>query len=322
MMKKLLSLLVVMFMLFTLAPSVSAQTDNVLTVATYNVENAFDVYDDPYTKDEGTDVKLRWEYERIAEALKAINADVVGFQEVENEHVLQALVDEYLPGMGYKHVAVPLTNDTRGIKLGLISRLPIESITSYRWQTLLHPEADRSWRFARDLFHAKLRLPNGELLNVFVVHLKSKGSREGDPQSVKWRSSEAMRIRQIISDMLAENPDEKIILMGDFNSQPGEPALNALLTPAASHGNGPVPGSGPGTDNAWPILYDCHQLIPMEDRTTYPSERFPNSVIDFIFTSPAMTSALLAETAKVFKDPELTRGSDHLPVVASFEMAE
>lgn len=208
--------------------------------------------------------------------------------------------------MGYSYVAVPLTNDGRGIKLGLISRLPIESIISYRWQTLTHPDADRTWRFARDLFHARLRLNDGSVLNVFVVHLKSKGSRDGDSKSTKWRTSEAMRIRQIIGDMLADNPDERIVLMGDFNSQIGEPAISALLTP------------GPDGN---PVLSDCHRLIPMPDRTTYPSERFPNSVIDFIFTSPAMSVGLIPESAMIVKDPELTTGSDHRPIVASFDMS-
>jgi endonuclease/exonuclease/phosphatase family metal-dependent hydrolase len=289
----------------TITPA-AAQDSATLTVASYNIENAFDVYDNPYTRDEGTDVKLRWEYEMIAAALKTIDADVVGFQEVENEAVLKALAEEYLPDMGYDYVAVPLTNDSRGIKLGLISRLPIESITSYRWQTLTHPDTEQNWRFARDLFHARLHLGDGGVLNVFVVHLKSKGSRDGDPQSTKWRTSEAIRIRQIIGGMVANNPGERILIMGDFNSQPGEPAISALLTP--------------GPDGT-PVLSDSHSLIPMQDRTTYPSERFPNSVIDFIFTSPAMSASLMPETAKIISDPELTKGSDHLPIVASFDMS-
>jgi endonuclease/exonuclease/phosphatase family metal-dependent hydrolase len=241
----------------------------------------------------------------IADALREIDADVVGFQEVENEAVLQAMVDEFLPGMGYDYVAVPLTNDGRGIKLGLISRLPIQSITSYRWQTFTHPDAKRTWRFARDLFHARLEAPGGGLIHVFVVHLKSKGSRDGDPQSVMWRSSEAMRIRQIIGGMLANNPDERIVLMGDFNSKPGEPAVSAILTPdPAGH----------------TVLSDSHRDIPLADRTTYPSERFPNSVIDFIFTSPAMARRLIPDSPMIFNDPELTRGSDHLPIFVEFDM--
>lgn len=278
-----------------------------LKVATYNIENAFDVYDDPYTNDEGTDVKLRWEYEAIAGAIKTMDADIVGFQEIENEAVLQALVDEYLPDMGYEHVAVPLSNDARGIKVGIVSRLPIISVTSYRWQTLSLPDNTRTWRFARDLFHARLELPDGRMLNVFVVHLKSKGSREGDPQSVMWRSSEALRIRQIIDQMLAVNPQELIVLMGDFNSLPGEPAINTLLAPA--------------TDGS-KVLSDAHYLLPMPDRTTYPSERFPNSVIDFIFTSPALSARLIPESSKVLNDPELTKGSDHYPVVAEFDLSD
>jgi len=284
-----------------------AQDTDGLRIASYNIENAFDVFDDPYTKDEGTDVKLRWEVEMIADVLRALDADIVGFQEIENEAVLQAMVDEYLPGMGYEYVAVPLTNDARGIKLGMISRLPILSITSYRWQTLQHPEADRTWRFARDLFHARVQLPDGKVVNVFVVHLKSKGSRDGDPQSVMWRSSEAIRIRQIIGKLIADNPDERVVLMGDFNSKPGEPGTTAVLAPAPD-------GS--------PLLSDAHADIPMADRTTYPSERFPNSVIDFILTSPAMTARLVPGSAIIFNDPELTKGSDHLPIVAEFDMGQ
>jgi len=303
--KPFLPCLCAVFVAFSLVAASAAQDRDTLKVAAYNIENAFDVYDDPYTNDEGTDVKLRWEYEAIAGALKAIDADVVGIEEVENEAVLQALVDEYLPGMGYKYVAVPLTNDARGIKLGLASRLPILSVTSYRWQTLTLPDNDETWRFARDLFHARLELPDGKVLNAFVVHLKSKGSRDGDPQSVKWRTSEALRIRRIIDQMLASNPRELIVVMGDFNSQPGEPAINTLLTPAPD-------GSA--------VLGDAHDLIPMPDRTTYPSERFPNSVIDFILTSPALSARLIPESSKVFNDPQLTKGSDHYPVVAEFKL--
>lgn len=278
-----------------------------LRIASYNIENAFDVFDDPYTRDEGTDVKLRWEVEMIADVLKKLDADVVGFQEIENEAVLKAMVSEYLPDMGYEYVAVPLTNDSRGIKLGIISRLPVISITSYRWQTLNHPDTDQTWRFARDLFHAKLQTKQGKILNVFVVHLKSKGSRDGDPQSVKWRTSEATRIRQIIGDMIANNPDELVVLMGDYNSKPDEPATMKLLSPA---------------DDGSAVMSDCHSSIPMEDRTTYPSERFPNSVIDFILTSPALTAKLVPGSAAIFNEPELIKGSDHLPVVAEFDMSE
>jgi endonuclease/exonuclease/phosphatase family metal-dependent hydrolase len=285
----------------------SAQDAPTLRIASYNIENAFDVFDDPYTRDEGTDVKLRWEIEMIADVLKEIDADVVGFQEVENEAVLQAMVDEYLPGMGYDYVTVPMTNDSRGIKVGIISRLPILSVTSYRWQTFTHPNADRTWRFARDLFHAKLQAPDGEVLNVFVVHLKSKGSRDGDPQSVMWRSSEAVRIHEIIGKLIVSNPDELVVLMGDFNSKPGEPGVSAILAPKP---------------NGQPLLSDSHADIPMQDRTTYPSERFPNSVIDFIFTSPAMTARLIPGSATIFSDLELTKGSDHLPIVAEFDMGE
>ncbi len=305
----------VCFICLILGSKVGAQPDDPsahllsLRVATYNIENAFDVYDDPYTRDETTPVKPRWEYEAIAKALKAIDADIVAIQEVENEPVLQALVQEYLPDMGYRVVAVPLTNDERGIKLGLISRFPVLSITSYRWQPLRYPESDRTWRFARDLLHARVQLPGPEarVLNVFVVHLKSKSSTEGDPKSQMWRTSEAIRIRQIIGQMLVANPDELILLMGDFNSEPHQPAFITLMAPLP---DGSV------------LLHDSHALLPKEERTTYPSEKFPNSIIDYILASPAMYERLIPEGSRVISDPALTRGSDHNPITAEFRLTE
>ena len=40
-----------------------------ITIATYNLYNMFDVYDDPYSADEGTRVKPRAEIENVAQTL-------------------------------------------------------------------------------------------------------------------------------------------------------------------------------------------------------------------------------------------------------------
>jgi len=297
---------VTLLVLTTVCPA-WAQDAPRLRIASYNIENAFDVFDDPYTRDEGTDVKLRWEIETIADALKQIDADVVGFMEVENQTVLQAMIDEYLPDMGYKYVAVPMSNDGRGIKVGLISRLPVISVTSYRWLALSHDPGQPVHRFARGLIQAKVQMPNGRIVNVFVVHLKSKRSLEGDPQSTHWRTAEAKRVHQIIADLIAKDPGTLAVLMGDFNSKPGEPAITEILKPAP---------------DGRPLLTDCHAAIPMPERTTFPSERFPNSVIDFMFASPAMVPRLVPGSAAIFNDPELTKGSDHYPIVAEFDMSK
>jgi len=292
-------------LLFSAAPAL-AQDDH-LTIAAYNLENAFDVFDNPYTEDEGTDVKARWAFRSIARAIRATDADVIAISEVENEPVLRALVDEFLADQGYEHVTVMPGNDGRGISLGLISRVPIRSVTSYRWQTLTLPGDDRRWRFARDLMHAKLDVagPDAEPLHVFVVHFKSKRSVKGDENAVAWRTAEATRTRRIVEKLLADDPDALAVVAGDFNANPGDPAMTALLSPGDE-------GSRP--------LTDAHAHLPADQRITYPSTRYPDTIFDYILVSPAMKRRYVEGSADIIRDPQLTRGSDHLPVYASFEL--
>ena len=77
---------IVLAALLSLPAAAELAKPGTLTVAAYNIENAFDVFDNPYSGDEGTAVKSRNELRAIASAIDATGADLVFFQEVENEH--------------------------------------------------------------------------------------------------------------------------------------------------------------------------------------------------------------------------------------------
>lgn len=277
-----------------------------VSVGFYNVKNLFDVYDDPYTDDQNTDVKPLRDVRLLAEAIRELDADILGLCEVENEPIVQAMVDRMLTGMGYEYVAVPPTNDGRGIKLGLISRYPIERVISYRWQQIQdHPEP-RSSRFARDLMHVEVDVPGDRPLHVFIVHFKSKGSRPGDPQSTKWRTAEAVHARGIVAKLLEDDPDALIAFIGDLNSNPDDPATSSLLEPV----------------NGKPVLIDTLAEIPMPERITYPSTRYPNSVLDYILSSPALQDRLVPGSPYVMQPAPMTKGSDHQPIRATYNLGD
>ncbi len=117
---RLLPILFTALLLAARPASAGVAEPGVLTVASYNIENAFDVFDDPYSGDEGTAVKSRNELRAIAAAIAESDADLVFFQEVENEQLLAAMADEFLPNAGYEVCLVTPTNDGRGIHLGLL----------------------------------------------------------------------------------------------------------------------------------------------------------------------------------------------------------
>ena len=278
-----------------------------LTLVTYNMENVFDVFDDPYYPDEGTRVKPREEYEKIAAVLKKLNADVIACQEIENEGVLKAFVKEFLPDMGYRYIAAAPTNDGRGIRTAIISRMPIESITSYRHRDLRLQDDDRTWQFARDLMHVTLKVTEDRTLDAFIVHLKSKRSEPNDPQSGKWRLAEATMAKAIIDRLLAKDPKAWVLITGDFNDTPESDPVQKFLEKR-----------GEGAD-AKVSLIDLHAHIPAESRITYLKVPY-RSTIDYVLASPDLARRVKKDSAKVLSDEEELKGSDHAPVVVTFDL--
>ena len=275
-----------------------------VTVMSYNVQNMFDVFDDPYTFDETTRVKPRRQIGAVAAMISRADADIVAFQEIENEGVLRAMVREMLPEAGYQYIAALPTNSKRGIGLGLISRLPVLSLTSHRLQDLTLADRPQKWRFARDLLLARVRVAADRILAIFIVHFKSKLDSEGDEQSRRWRLAEAMATRRIIDAWRHEHPDGWTLLVGDVNDTPGSRTLNALLAPHR---------------DALRPLIDLHAHLPADRRVTYLRPPY-RSTVDYILAGPDLASRVVPSSAQVPADPSDLGGSDHAPVVAGFDL--
>ncbi len=279
-----------------------------LKVATYNIENLFDVFDDPYTPDERTRVKPREQLEQVAAMIRKLDADIIAFQEIENEHVLKAFITEMLGDMNYKYVACGSTNDGRGIRNAIASRLPIRSITSHRFIDLKLEDDPRLWRFARDLMQVQIELSDQRVLHTFIVHFKSKRDDGADKQGASWRLAEATAVKRIIDGLLKADPQAWIIMTGDLNDTPESAPVQKLLAPADTEG-----GSR---------LTDLHAHLTGEEAVSYLKKPHRDR-IDYIMTSPALTRRLVKESAVIVNsDTDLTAGADHAPVVATFEIKD
>jgi len=282
-------------------PAAHAEHSNsTFSVATYNARFLMDVFDDPYTHDEEHEPKKQRELALLAKTIRQLNADIVAFQEVENEGTLKAFSVEHLPGMGYRQVGVLATNSLRGQNLGILSRHPILSITGHRHRPLALPDDPRRWHFARDLMHVRLRVAESHELHLFVVHLKSKHDSEGDAESADWRLAEAIAVRRIMAETMATDPDGWYLLVGDMNDLPLSLPLQTLR----------------GSRDALPLI-DLHRHLPASQRVTYLWGRY-RSTIDYILASPALAVRSVPQSARVLTDKSMLRGSDHAPVVAEF----
>jgi endonuclease/exonuclease/phosphatase family metal-dependent hydrolase len=292
------NLLTSMLAVLLLALTCHAQqaTPGKLTLMAYNVENMFDVFDDPYASDETMQPKSRASIERVAMTIRQINPDVIGISEVENAGILRAMVNEMLADMGYRHISVLPTNSDRGINLGVISRVPIVSLTSHRFMELTLPDESRTWTFARDLLKVTVQATPEQRMDVFIVHFKSRHDSGGDPMSAKWRMAEHTMAQKKISDILKNDPQAWVVIMGDFNDTPDAPGIQAYA----------------------PMLHDVHARLDPDRPITYLKGRY-RSVIDYIFASPALYQRLDSVGIPT-NEAELLEGSDHAPVWATFRI--
>lgn len=251
-------------------------------VATWNLENLYDVYDDPWSEDEITAPAYTSEAkkERLAAVIRKLDADVLCLQEVENRGVLQQFVDQYLGGLGYTVVQFE-GNDARGIDVALLSRLPVDGVTSYRH--LRFPDGQGALQhFQRDLLRVRIGAPLSA--DVYVVHLKSQHG--GDPADV-LRAAEAAAAAQILAAEVRRDPSYRALIAGDFNDTPDSPTLKPFL------------------ELGW------SDACAGSTAVTYNREPF-RSRIDFVLLSPALAHEKPA--AEVLDQVGAESASDHNPV--------
>ena len=206
-------------------------------VASYNVLNLFDEADDPSLEGEYDDLAMRTSRDRcraIAEAIRALDADVLCLQEVESEEALRWFRDEFLGGMGYDHVASKDVGYYRGVEQSVLSRYPITGVTVWPEEDLSDMEAMKTgedWndegeapaRFQRSPLMVDVAVPGAKghdpyEITLVVVHHKSGRHR-------RQRESEALQLVQLLEARLEEEPELNLMVLGDFNAGPRDKSI-------------------------------------------------------------------------------------------------
>ncbi len=199
-----------------------------LTVGFWNVENLFDLENNPNKNDdefsiggrknvdqEIYDLKLK----HCSEVLSDLNVDVLGLCEVENLVVLNDLNIAY-PGRDYRiiHYESP---DNRGIDNALLYDPDRFSIISSK--PILNKL--KNGGNTRDILYVEGNY-QGRRLHLFVNHWPSNyGGRE---KSIPKRMSTAELIIKEIEMLQKSDEFAEIILLGDFNENPDEQNIKLL----------------------------------------------------------------------------------------------
>jgi len=179
-------------------------------VATYNLENLFDLTMDgteyqeyiPNTGYGWTKDIANIKYNNIARVIKDLGGDVVALQEVESKKALIALLYKLKDfGVDYPYLEIAGSKATP-VKCAVLSKFPItekEEIQVYN-------------KIARNILKLTLDI-DGNRLILFINHWKSKRG----PESM--RIAYAKKLKREIGKL---KEDVDFILIGDFNSNYNE----------------------------------------------------------------------------------------------------
>ncbi|MHA7942673.1 endonuclease/exonuclease/phosphatase family protein [Formosa sp. 3Alg 14/1] len=210
------------------------------TIAFFNLENLFDITNDPNTFD--TDFlstsEKRWTLKRyenklfklglaissIGKTETGIHPAIVGVAEVENAKVIQDLLDsEHLKDIpyGFVHYDSP---DERGIDVALLYDKTRFTVTDSAPYSIVLIEENGQVDYTRDILRVS-GIFDGELIHFLVNHWPSKHEESNEPK----RMEVSNKATEIIESLKTENPEAKIIVMGDFNDNSASESVQALV---------------------------------------------------------------------------------------------
>lgn len=207
----------------------------------YNCENFYDTIDDPATKDEEflPNSQLHYNTEvysdkvsRLSRVLSEMGTDIspdglsiFGLSEIENQKVLDDLVAQpVFKGRNYKiiHYDSP---DERGVDVALIYNPKyFKPLSSHPINVPL--EIDGKPHPTRDILWVK-GIYDGDTILLLVNHWPSR--RGGEDASAPYRALAAGIARTAIEERMKENPEAKVILLGDLNDDPTSPSVAKVL---------------------------------------------------------------------------------------------
>ena len=288
-----------------------------LRVVSYNVENLFHPAHDSVNgiaKDDyewTPEGERRWSYtryyrkeENIARVLTNIGewdgVDIAGLQETENAAAVKRLCytlrrNEY----GFVHYESP---DERGIDVALVYKTArIDTLKTEKLKV-------KSEKFStRDILYVCAQVDKKDTLHLFVCHLPSQ--RGGKAES-EWKRATAKRVLQnAVDSVFRENAEAKIIVMGDFNSEPHndiQGLSNCMI---------PIQQAGKGTHK-----YQGHWMC-LDQFYVSPSVHGKASVYDAEWIMETDEKYLGMKPKRTYNGFRYQNGfSDHLPIILDAEL--
>jgi endonuclease/exonuclease/phosphatase family metal-dependent hydrolase len=295
---------VLVFALF-LQSAFAAET---FRIATYNVETYLDQPTESRHSVKSAEAKAK-----VRESIRALNPDVIALEEMGTTNALlelrASLKADGLDFPFWEHVSGADTN----IHVAVLSKFPIIARHSHTNDEFLLD--GKRFRVSRGFAEVEIQAATNFTFTLIAAHLKSQ-LQIPNTDEAEERLGEANVLRGIIDEHFKENPDAKLIVLGDLNDSKNSDPIKKIIgrgrfkltdtRPAERNGDN-APAAPPYFEPrnvAWTYFYGADD--------TY-------SRVDYILLSPAMARDWVKAGTYIPTIPNWGIGSDHRPIVAAFE---
>jgi endonuclease/exonuclease/phosphatase family metal-dependent hydrolase len=253
---------------------------------------------------------------KVRESILALKPDVLALQEMGGTNALlelrKSLAASGLDLPFWEHVGGFDTN----IHVAILSRFPITSRQPHTKDSFLL--SGRRFRVSRGFAQVEIQVNPGYAFTLLTAHLKSKRAVP-EADETELRMEEAKLLREKVDACLAANPKANLVVLGDFNDAQDAASTKAVIgrgksklvdtRPAERNGDSALSGvpARQGRNVTW---------------THYYAKEDSYSRIDFLLLSPGMAREWVPNETYVLTMPDWGVGSDHRPILATFEAAD
>lgn len=239
-MKKLLTIIGVMFLVGTVNVQAQQRKLNAYAIGFYNLENLFDTQHDeghndyeylPDGRNKWTEMKYNHKLRNMARVLAEMGTDklpygcaAIGVSEVENARCMEDLCNqEPLKARNYQfvHVEGP---DQRGVDCALIYNPAQFAIRNVKLVPYVYKKQEdiEKGRATRGFLVVSGTLAN-EHVTIIVNHLPSRGAES------YYRELGGEQLRVVKDSLQKDDPNVKLFIMGDMNDDPRDKSMSVAL---------------------------------------------------------------------------------------------
>jgi predicted extracellular nuclease len=237
-MKRIFVLILFVFISLYLNSQDLPSARNSFTAVFYNVENLFDIFNDPKINDEEflPESPKQWNEEKyqkkitdLAKVLSSINdkelPSLIGLAEIENKKVLEDLISSPKLRKGKYGIIHYDSKDERGIDVAfLYDKDEIEILESKAIPVVFGFDIQD---VTRDILYVKCKVKDDNVFYIFINHWPSRSPSEQESEIKRVTASIALR-KEVDKILNFEN-DARILIMGDFNDEPTNKSLVQIL---------------------------------------------------------------------------------------------